>query len=335
MRLINRSVLALLVGATAPLGAALAQDSAAAATPDTLPAISVTNGIETAPGGGRDSSARGLPTAACPLTSNQLTAVRAGVGSAFVGGNAYLYHYFKKAWWSGTRAPHFFFHADWDQEFRDQDKFGHMLGGYHLARIGYAGLREACVSDKKAIAWSAAYAALFQLQIEIFDGRFLKYGFSYADMIANTTGQALAVMQELHPTMRAIKPTFSYHKTLAMRNTDAGLIAPELRPSLDYSGQTYWFSADVNQLLPDGAKAYWPSFIRLSAGHSITDWIDPGTANPVRAKRKILLTLDFDPDKLPGNAPLWRSIKRTLSYYHFPAPALELTPKLHLSPWYR
>ena len=334
MRLINGSVLALLLGATAPLGAALAQDSAAAAAPDLPPAISVTNGVEASPA--RDSSsARGLPTAACPLTSSQLTAVRAGVGSAFVGGNAYLYHYFKKAWWSGTRAPHFFFHADWDQEFRDQDKLGHMLGGYHLARIGYAGLREACVSDKKAIAWSAAYAALFQLQIEIFDGRFLKYGFSYADMIANTTGQALAVMQELHPSMRAIKPTFSYHKTRALSNSENGLIVSELRPSLDYSGQTYWFSADVNQLLPDGAKPYWPSFIRLSAGHSITDWIDPGTGNPVRAKRKILLTLDFDPDKLPGNAPLWRSIKRTLSYYHFPAPALELTPKLHVSPWYR
>ena len=331
MRLIKGSVLALLVGATAPLGGAFAQDSSTA-IPDPPPMVSATNGIEA--GSPRDSSQR-LPTPGCPLTSSQLTAVRTGVASAFVGGNAYLYHYFKKAWWSGERAPHFFFHADWDQEFRDQDKFGHMLGGYHLARIGYAGLREACVSDRKAIAWSATYAALFQLQIEIFDGRFKKYGFSYADMIANTTGQALAVMQELHPSLRAIKPTFSYHKTLAMRNTDAGLIAPELRPSLDYSGQTYWFSADVNQMLPDAAKVYWPSFIRLSAGHSITDWIDPGTGNPVRAKRKILLSLDFDPDKLPGNAPLWRSIKRTLSYYHFPAPALELTPKLHLSPWYR
>jgi hypothetical protein len=298
-----------------------------------LPAISVTNGVETAPG--RDSSARGLPTAACPLTSNQLTAVRAGVGGAFVGGNAYLYHYFKKAWWSGTRAPHFFFHADWDQEFRDQDKFGHMLGGYHLARIGYAGLREACVSEKKAIAWSAAYAALFQLQIEIFDGRFQKYGFSYADMIANSTGQTLAVLQELHPSLRAIKPTFSYHKTQSLRNTEDGLIGGELRPSLDYAGQTYWFSADMDRLLPDGAKPYWPSFIRFSIGHSITDWINPQNAEAQRAKRKIILSLDLDPEKLPGNAPLWKSIKHTLSYYRFPAPALELTPKLHLAPWYR
>src|SRR2546423_1708086 len=318
------------IGATA-----FAQDTVPSPFPIEGPdvdAVVITNGIELTPD--RDSVIRAA-NPSCPLTPSQVNAVRAGVGSAFVGGNAYLYHYFKKAWWSGTRAKHFFFHADWDQWFRDQDKFGHMFGGYHLARIGYAGLREACVSDKKAIIWSAAYAAAFQLQIEIFDGQFQKYGFSYADMIANTTGQTLAVMQELHPSWRAIKPTFSYHKTRALTNTEAGLIPGELRPSLDYSGQTYWFSADMEQLLPAEAKQYWPSFVRVSVGHSVTDWINPETAAAQRGKRKILLSLDFDADKLPGNAPLWRSIKRTLSYYHFPAPALELTPRLHLSPWYR
>ena len=326
MRFIYGSVL-LLVGATTPL-AVLAQDSTRT-LPEVDAEISVTNGVE---GDSAKTSSVVLPSPSCPLTPKQLNAVRAGVGGAFIGGNAYLYHYFKKAWWSGERAPHFFFHADWDQEFRDQDKFGHMLGGYHLARIGYAGLREACVGEKKAIVWSAAYAAAFQLQIEVFDGQFKKYGFSYADMIANTTGQAIAVMQELHPRLRAIKPTFSYHETAALRNPPPG---SELRPSLDYSGQTYWFSADINDMLPDGAKPYWPSFIRFSVGHSITDWQIPTTTAPQRAQRKILLSLDFDPEKLPGNAPIWRTIKHTLSYYRFPAPALQLTPKLHLSPWYR
>ena len=329
---IRKTLPALTLCLSLPIGIAVAQDSSVTA-PEVPAAVWVTSGIEASH---PSDSTRRIPTAACPLTTSQLNAVRAGVGSAFVAGNAYLYHYFKKAWWSGDRAPHFFFHSDWDQWFRDQDKFGHMLGGYHLARVGYAGLREACVSDKKAIYWSAAYAALFQLQIEIFDGRFKKYGFSYADMIANTTGQAFAVMQEVNPRFKAIKPTFSYHKTLALRNTEAGLIpGSELRPSLDYSGQTYWFSADVDQLLPDAAKPYWPSFIRFSAGHSVTDWVDPNTGAAIRARRKIMLSLDFDPEKLPGNAPLWRSIKHTLSYYHFPSPALELTPRLHLSPWYR
>ena len=340
MQGIGKTFFALAILGCALATSAVAQDPTpdSAPPPEPLPevhtALVVTNGIEQGPT--RDSVVS-LPNPSCPLTRNQLNAVRAGVGSAFIGGNAYLYHYFKKAWWSGARAPHFFFHADWDQEFRDQDKWGHLFGGYHLARIGYAGLREACVSDKKAIFWSAAYAAAFQLQIEIFDGQFAKYGFSYADMIANTTGQALAVMQELHPSWRAIKPTFSYHKTRALLNTENGTIGREgeLRPSLDYSGQTYWFSADMEQLLPENAKPYWPSFMRVSIGHSITDWVTPETGDVVRAKRKILLSIDFDPDKLPGNAPWWRSIKRTLSYYHFPAPALELTPKLHVSPWYR
>src|SRR5438045_3961957 len=120
-----------------------------------------------------------------------------------------------------------------------------------------------------------------------------------------------------------------------MINTENGRMSSELRPFLDYSGQTYWFSTDMEQLLPDGAKQYWPSFIRFSVGHSVTDWINPDTGTPQRAQRKILLSLDFDAEKLPGNAPLWRTIKHTLSYYHFPAPALELTPKLHLSPCYR
>jgi predicted lipoprotein DUF2279 len=318
------------VCSSAATSIASAQDSTAKELP---PDQLVTNGIETGP---PHNGVVSLPNASCPLTSNQLTAVRTGVGTAFVGVNAYLYHYFKKAWWSGERAPHFFFRADWDQEFRDQDKFGHMFGGYHLARVGYAGLRGACVSEKRAIFWSAAYAAAFQLQIEIFDGQFKKYGFSYADMIGNTAGQTLAVMQELHPSLRAIKPTISYHKTRALKNMERGLITSgELRPSLDYSGQTYWFSADMNGLLPDGARDYWPSFIRLSAGHSVTDWVNPETGVTQRGKRKIMFSLDFDPEKLPGNAPLWKSIKHTLSYYHFPAPALELTPTLHLSPWYR
>jgi Predicted periplasmic lipoprotein (DUF2279) len=329
LRYINRILVALLFGATMGNGIANAQEISAGALTGELFA---TSGIEGDPS--RDSVVV-LPSASCPLNPTQLNAVRVGVGAAFLGGNAYLYHYFKKAWWSGERAPHFFFHADWDQWFRDQDKFGHMLGGYHLARFGHAGLRSACVSEKKAIIWSAAYAAAFQLQIEIFDGQFKKYGFSYADMIANTTGQTLAVMQELHPSLRAIKPTFSYHKTRALMNTESGKIPGELRPSLDYSGQTYWFSTDVNRLLPEEAKPYWPSFIRFSVGHSVTDWINPETGAAQRAKRKIILSLDFDPEKLPGDAPWWKSVKHTLSYYRFPAPALELTPKMHLTPWYR
>ncbi len=285
-----------------------------------------------------DSVAIGGPvdSAAAPVSCRDKDDVvlrRAGVAAAFVGGNAALLAYMKNAWWTGEKADEFFFRADWDENFRDQDKFGHALGGYHLARFGAAFLRSACLSKPNAIAWSAAYAAAFQLQIEIFDGMFDKYGFSYADLIANTAGTALAVLHETHPRTRAIKPTMSYTRTAALRNRDE--FGGELRPSLDYSGQTYWLSADVNAMLPPAAKPFWPAFVRVSAGHSITDWIDPRTGANIRAKRKILLTLDFDAEKLPGENRIWKTIKRQLSYIHLPSPALQISPDVTFIPWYK
>src|ERR1700694_5339146 len=91
------------------------------------------------------------------------------MGTSLVGGNVELSHYFKKAAWSGEKAPRFFFRSDWDEALRDQDKAGHSLGGYQLT----------------ALTAAVAYAALFQLQIDIFDEMYKKYGFSYADMTAN------------------------------------------------------------------------------------------------------------------------------------------------------
>lgn len=269
----------------------------------------------------------------CGMSSREVALRRTGVAAAFVGGNAALYSYFKRAWWSGKRADEFFFRADWDENFRDQDKFGHVWGGYHLARSGAAFLRSGCISKRKAVIWSAAYAAAFQLQIEIWDGLYDKYGFSYPDLLANTTGTALAVLHEVRPSTRAIRPTISYYPSAALRNADN--IPGELRPSLDYSGQTYWLSADVNALLPPAAKPYWPSFLRISAGHSITDWIDPLTGANVRAQRKLLLSIDFDAEKLPGDNRLWKTFKRQLGYIHLPSPALQITPDFRLIGWYR
>jgi hypothetical protein len=275
------------------------------------------------------------PHQSCPLSRNQTTLARSAVGTSFVGGNIELWHYFKKAWWSGERAPHFFFRSDWDEDFRDQDKFGHLQGGYQLTRAGYEGLRASCVSERPALTAAVAYAALFQLQIEIFDGMYKKYGFSYADMIANATGQALAAVEELHPHLKWLKPTISYSPSAAMRNRANFTQPSELRSSLDYSGQTYWFAADVHALLPGRMESYWPSLLRASIGHSITDYVNPVTGATQRAQRKLLLSIDIDPEKLPGENPLWKAIKHQISYYHLPSPALQLTPRFRGVSWYR
>ena len=54
---------------------------------------------------------------------------------------------------------------------------------------------------------------------------------------------------------RAIKPTFSYHRTRALINTENGLMpGASCVPRSTIPGQTYWFSADMNQLLPGCRK---------------------------------------------------------------------------------
>jgi hypothetical protein len=253
------------------------------------------------------------------------------VGGVFVGGNAALYEYFRRAWWSGEKVD-FHVNNDWGMQFRDQDKLGHALGGYHLTRISSGLLRGACVGERKSMWWGAAYAAAFQLQIEIWDGMQDKYGFSPPDLLFNTAGAAYAVAQHEAPRLRAFKPTISYARTEALHRAPEG---SELRPTVDYSGQTYWVSVDVDALLPPERKHLWPGILRVSLGRSITDWVDPATQRTQRAGNLLVLSLDLDPEKLPGDHPVWRQVKHQLSYYRFPAPAIVIGPGGGARAWYR
>ena len=257
-------------------------------------------------------------------------AARVLVGTGAVAANAALYVYFRNAWWSGEKADHLFINWERGLSFRGQDKLGHFVGGYHLTRLGSDLLRAACVGDARAVWWGAAYAAAFQLQIELWDGRQKAYGFSPPDLIANTAGAGFSVAQHYVPPLRHVKPTISYNPTAAYRTGQGAL-----RPTVDYSGQTYWLSTDVDALLPERARGWWPDVVRVSVGHSITDWVDPRTGVELRARRKFVLSLDLDPEALPGSNRYWRVVKHQLSYYRFPAPALELTPSLRGIAWYR
>ena len=261
------------------------------------------------------------------------TAARAAVATSAVAGNVALYAYFKNAWWAGERADRFWINNDWGMPFRDQDKLGHLWGGYHLTRIGADLLRAGCISDRSAVIWGAAYAAVFQLQIEIWDGFMEGYGFSPPDLLANTAGTALSVAQHYSQSLRALKPTFSYDPTAAYDNRARHGGSP--RATIDYSGQTYWLSADVDALLPEDLAPLWPAVLRLSIGHSITDWIDAETGAVSKARRRILLSIDVDLEKLPGDHPVWRRIKHELSYLRLPAPALQIYPVTKGIGWYR
>ena len=118
-----------------------------------------------------------------------------------------------------------------------------------------------------------------------------------------------------------------------MRNADN--IPGELRPSLDYSGQTYWLAFNPYDMMSPETRKWWMGILRVSVGHSITDWIDPQTGANIRAQRKFLLTIDIDAEKLPGDNRIWKTFKRQLGYIHLPSPALQITPNTEVIGWYK
>ena len=260
----------------------------------------------------------------CQNPSRTLARAVAAVGLS--GGYAGLYLYFHHAWWSGTPAQHWYIQNDWDQAERDVDKFGHLFGGYQLTRLTSELLEAGCVSPSRAGAWAALYAYAFQFQIEEWDGTQQLYGFNPSDLIADAAGALLAVAQQHTTSLQCVKPVWSYRPTAAYRNRNLPGHGGQPRATTDYAGQTYWLSTDVHGLLPDAAKPFWPALIRLSPGYSITDYVNPVTGGVLRGKRRILLSLDLDPERLPGDNRIWRTIKHELAFFRIPGPALQLTP---------
>jgi hypothetical protein len=252
---------------------------------------------------------------------------RAAAGAGLAGGYAGLYLYFHHAWWSGTPAPKWFIQNDWDQAERDADKFGHLFGGYHLTRVTSELLQAGCVGKSSAVEAAVLYAYAFQFQIEEWDGTQQLYGFSPADLIADAGGALLASVQIRNGDLRYIKPVWSYRPTAAFRRRNLAGHNGQPRATTDYAGQVYWLSTDVHDALPESVKRFWPALLRVSPGYSITDYIDPVTGQPLRAKRRLLLSLDLEPEALPGDNRVWKVVKHELSFLRVPGPTLQLTPK--------
>jgi Predicted periplasmic lipoprotein (DUF2279) len=260
----------------------------------------------------------------CHNPSRNLARAVAAVG--LPGGFAALHVYFHHAWWSGTPAKNWFVENDWGGFNHDADKFGHFFGGYQLTRISSELLLAGCVQPSRAALWGALYSYAFAFQVKEWDGTQQMYGFNPSDLMFDVAGEVFAVAQQHTKVLQAIKPVFSYRPTEAYRTRNEPGHGGQPRPSTDYSGQTYWFSTDVNALLPDRAKPFWPAIIRFSPGFSITDYIDPRTGAGLKAKRRIFLSLDLDPEHLPGDNKVWRTVKHELSFLRIPGPTLQITP---------
>jgi hypothetical protein len=94
----------------------------------------------------------------------------------------------------------------------------------------------------------------------------------------------------------------------------------------DYGGQSYWLSLNVSGILPAAAKPYWPSWLNIALGVSGYNLDAPDFKD---RKKAWVLSLDYDMAKIipESDYEILNFIRRGLDYWHFPAPAVRLTPE--------
>lgn len=254
------------------------------------------------------------------------------VGTGAVGYTAGLL-YLSEIWYSDMERVPFQFYND-NAGWLQMDKFAHGYVAYHQSYWGYEALRWAGVSEKKAIWFGGPLGFVMQLPIEIFDGLYEGYGFSWGDVIANTAGSALFMGQQLAWGEQRILPKFSFSPSpyAALRpGTLGGTFGAQLVQ--DYNAQTYWFSFSPASFFD---LDRWPKWLCLSVGYSgegmlgefeNPDFIRGVSVQHIERYRQYLLSIDIDTRKIQTPYKFLNGVLHAMNLVKIPAPAIEFNRK--------
>ncbi|MBR9977861.1 MAG: DUF2279 domain-containing protein, partial [Bacteroidetes bacterium] len=223
-------------------------------------------------------------------------------GTMFTANTAILVYYYTTFYNDeyATRAP---FHSfnDWYNADLNVDKLGHIWGTQAYVQALYHLFRWTNMQQCEAMYWSSATAFLFQLEMEITDGFYEKWGFSWWDMAANTVGAVWPNLQRAWPSLQPVMLKMSYRPSQAVKN---GWIKHDyLR---DYDGFTYWLTLSVHDVLPETLKPWWPAWLGVAVGYGADNtMLGKNIYNSVdgvgQGDQEWYISLDYDLRKLPGD----------------------------------
>lgn len=258
------------------------------------------------------------------LNKSRLNSVIITTSSIYAAGLTYL----NFIWYHDHDRVPFHFYNDMEG-WLQMDKAGHAYGAYYESYQGYYGLRWAGVDKKKALLYGAPLGIIFQTPIEIFDGIYEGYGFSWWDTWANIAGTALFTTQQAIWDQQYIMVKFSfspskysdYHYRLG--KTYMGKLFK------DYNGHTYWLSGNLNEFT---GTSYFPSWLNVAVGYSANgmigefgnpDYYQGETFPEFQRYRQVLFSIDIDLSKIPTEKRWLRSLLKHLNFIKFPFPAIE------------
>ena len=237
--------------------------------------------------------------------------------------------YLSEVWYKDQeRVPMHFYddNAGWNQ----MDKVAHAYIAYHQSRVGYEMLKWSGLNENIAIFFGGSLGFIFQLPIEIFDGLYEGYGFSWGDVYANTAGSLLFIGQQKFAKQQIIKFKFSYFPS-SYSKYNPRVLGENALESLftDYNAQTYWLSMNLNKIIPNQRIPDWLNLaFGYSGGGMLSEFENPRrvggeTIPSINRYRQFFLSPDLDYEQLKGRNAFLNGLLEGLNLSKFPAPALE------------
>jgi uncharacterized protein YfiM (DUF2279 family) len=231
-------------------------------------------------------------------------------------------------WYKDTDRVPFHYYDD-SKGYLQLDKGGHAFTAYRESAAAYRALRSAGVSKKKALLFGGPIGLVFQTPIEIFDGLYEGWGFSWSDMIANTFGSALFMAQEVAFDQQILLMKFSYSPSPYAAYYPPLGDTPVEQFFYDYNGHTYWLSANINSIVEN---SWVPDWLNVAVGYSgngmLKEFENPSTyrgeALPEFIRhRQYILSLDIDFSRIHTDRKWLKMILRAANLIKVPFPALE------------
>jgi hypothetical protein len=244
--------------------------------------------------------------------------------SFYAGGLSYL----SFVWYKDKERVPFHLYDD-SKGYLQMDKFGHAFGAYWESYHAYNALRWAGVDKKRALLFAGPVGLIFQTPIEVFDGLYKGWGFSWPDMGANAFGSALFSAQQALFGEQIVLMKFSYSPSGYPKYHHILGETPVQSFFLDYNGHTHWLSANMRQITGINAIPQW---LNLAVGYSgngmIYEFENPtwymGKPFPhLERYRQYFLSFDVDLTRIPAKRKWVRAVFKTVNIIKIPFPALE------------
>jgi hypothetical protein len=228
-----------------------------------------------------------------------------------------MHIYYKDTWWKDQRR--FFKFAEDGYYARNVDKVSHIYTANVFTELTAVAYEWAGISPGKSLLYGAITSMAYETYIEINDGFAPIWGFDWVDMGANFFGVLYPFLQREIPVLKNFTFKWSFKPEWVKRKVSNSNDLLD-----DYTNMTFWLGVSPEGLLPKKAAKYYPGFLGFAIGLSLKNASHAtGTTD---AYREWFISLDYDITKLPGKSDFLKKLKKILNFYHFPAPAVRVSP---------